>query len=207
MPITTLIFDFGSVLLRMVDETPRHQLAAHYDIPLETIYQQVFDSPTAAPASLGKLTIAQHWEAVFAALNIPPAERSAFTEQFWSADALDEALIAYIRTLRRRYKIGLLSNAWDDLRQALDERFGIVHDFDKLIISAEVGLAKPDPRIYHLALERLGAQPAETVFLDDVSVNVDAARAVGLHAIQYRDFAQAREELERLIDLTGFQNL
>ena len=92
---------------------------------------------------------------------MPPEELPAVRAQFWSADLVNHELVDYIRTLRPKYKVGLLSNAWNDLRQVMQERFDFDGLFDDLVISAEVGLAKPDPRIFHLAVERLGVQPAE----------------------------------------------
>jgi putative hydrolase of the HAD superfamily len=69
-----------------------------------------------------------------------------------------------------------------------------------LIISAEVGLRKPDPRIFQLALERLKAAPAEAVFIDDFGINLQAARAAGLHAIKFIDPLQVRAELQRVLE-------
>ena len=110
-----------------------------------------------------------------------------------------EALIDYIRALRPRYKTALLSNAWDDLRGVLVDEWGIADAFDELVISAEVGLAKPDARVYLLTLERLGVAPAEAVFVDDFLHNVEGAQAVGIHAIHFQDSNQARTELEALL--------
>jgi epoxide hydrolase-like predicted phosphatase len=168
-------------------------------VPLEQINALVFDSPSALRALVGELTIGQHWQEVGVALGLPPAELPGFVQQFWSADELNDEVVELLRSLRPRYKIGLLSNAWDDLRQTLDERFHVVELFDELIISAEVGLGKPDPRIYQLAVQRLGVQPAEAVFIDDVLVNVEAARGEGLYAIQFLSFEQAQSELSALL--------
>ena len=81
----------------------------------------------------------------------------------------------------------------------LDELFEVVID------SSEVGIRKPDPRIYRLALERLGAiDPARSVFLDDYAGNVDAARRVGMLGIVVEaDPAPALAELDRLLDGDG----
>jgi putative hydrolase of the HAD superfamily len=119
----------------------------------------------------------------------------AVMAQFWSADVINQELVVLIHKLRPNYKVGLLSNAWGDLRQVLDTRIPIGHLFDDLVISAEVGLGKPDPRIYHLAVERLGVQPNEAVFVDDVLANVEAASAIGLNAIHYQNNPQLFSDL------------
>ena len=199
--IRAVIFDFGGVLVRMVDDRPRLRLAQQLGIPLSQLDYLVFFSDSAQKASRGEVTVGMHWEAVRAALGIQPEAMAGFLEQYWSADDVNWALLEYIRKLHPRYKVGLLSNAWDDLRQTMHERWNIDGLFDELIISAEVKMVKPDPHIFHLALERLGVQPAETVFIDDIIENVEAARRVGLFAIQYQNMPQTLAELNRY--LTG----
>ncbi|MCI0519409.1 MAG: HAD-IA family hydrolase, partial [Chloroflexi bacterium] len=71
--------------------------------------------------------------------------------------------------------------------------------FDFMIISAEVGLVKPDERIYRLTVDRLGMRPEECIFVDDFSRNVDAAREFGLHAIHFKTTEQAQAELFGLL--------
>ena len=198
MTIRAVIFDFGSVLVQMGDETPRQALAEQLGVPLKELYRLVFDSETASRAMVGELTIEQHWQAVEAALGVAPEALPAIRAQFWSADQVNTELVEYIRKLRPKYKVGLLSNAWNDLRQGMQQRFGFDGLFDELVISAEVGLAKPDPRIFHLAVARLGVQPEQTIFVDDVLANVEAARLIGLQAIHYRHNSQLFQELERL---------
>ena len=198
MTIQAIIFDFGSVLVKMGDETPRQALAERLGVPLKDLYRLIFDSDSAVRAMVGELTIEQHWLAVGAALGVIPNELPAIKAQFWAADLVNHELVAYIRTLRPQYKVGLLSNAWSDLRQVMHQRFGFDGMFDELIISAEVGLAKPDPRIFHLAVERLSVRPGEAVFVDDVLANVEAARGVGIHAIHFQGNPQLFEALERL---------
>ena len=71
--------------------------------------------------------------------------------------------------------------------------------FDVIIESSRVGVRKPDPRIYELACESLGARPAETVFLDDLGVNLKPARAMGMVTIKVVDPATALTELEAAV--------
>lgn len=70
-------------------------------------------------------------------------------------------------------------------------RYQFAEMTDLIIYSHEVGLAKPDPRIFVLTCERLGMEPRDIVFLDDVEPHVAAARDVGIHAILFRDTTQA----------------
>jgi epoxide hydrolase-like predicted phosphatase len=193
--IRALIFDFGGVLVRMIDDRPRLALAKKMGLPLSSLDELVFFSESAAQASRGEISVAMHWEAVRKALGLQPGDMPRFLQQFWSADDVNWRLLDYIRSLRPRFKVGLLSNAWDDLRKTLHDRWNIDGLFDELIISAEVKLVKPDPRIFQLATERLKALPDETIFIDDIAENVESARLVGLKGILYQDFDQVMAEI------------
>jgi epoxide hydrolase-like predicted phosphatase len=198
MPIKAILFDYGSVLVQMVDETPRQQLADLYGIPLKRIYNLLFDTEASIQAALGEISMEHHWHAIHEILHIPPAERAEFIRQFWSADALNRELVDMLPSLRDRYSLGLISNANDDLRAMLTERWQIADLFDDMIISAEVGLLKPDRRIYELAVQRLSVQPDEAVFIDDMPVNVEGAQIAGLQAIQYLNNQQVIEALSKV---------
>jgi HAD superfamily hydrolase (TIGR01509 family) len=69
-----------------------------------------------------------------------------------------------------------------------------------MIISAEVGVAKPDPAIYRIAAERMGVKPEEAIFVDDFIDNVESARAFGLRTIQFKDRQSLYSELATMLD-------
>jgi FMN phosphatase YigB (HAD superfamily) len=197
--IKAVIFDFGGVLVRMVDDRPRLKLAEQLGVPISRLDELVFFSDSARKASMGEIKVEQHWMAVGEALGIQPDDMPGFLEQYWSADDVNWPLLAFIKGLHPHYKVGLLSNAWDDLRRTMHERWNMAVLFDDLVISAEVSFAKPDPRIYRLALERLHVQPEEAVFVDDMLVNVEAARQQGLSAIQFLDTEQTLTDLKSIL--------
>lgn len=120
--------------------------------------------------------------------------------QFFAGDRLDQPLVDFIRSLRPRFQTGLLSNAWPGARQMLTEHYPCIDAFDVAVISAEVGMAKPDQRIFQLITERLGVRPPEAVFIDDFSVNIDGARSAGLNAIHFRSHDQVLQELGALLE-------
>jgi epoxide hydrolase-like predicted phosphatase len=122
-----------------------------------------------------------------------------FQAEFFAEDFLDEELMAFIRGVRPGLKTGLISNAWDGLREVLHMRVPIADAFDVLVISAEEKIAKPDPRIYHIALERLGVQAAEAIFLDDFIENIHAANALGLMGVHFQSSAQAQRDIRALL--------
>lgn len=200
MPIRAILFDLGGVIVRTENRLPREQLAERVGLTYAELSHLVFDSETAVQATLGKMTTARHWEAIRQRLNLSAAEFPRVPEDFWGGDTVDYQLVDFIRSLRPRYQTALLSNAWDGLRDWLENDWHIADAFDAIVISAEVGIAKPDPQIFHLALERLAALPEEAVFVDDFPQNVEAARALGLHAIRFVGPEQAIEDLQELLE-------
>ncbi|MBF6589164.1 MAG: HAD family phosphatase [Ktedonobacterales bacterium] len=122
----------------------------------------------------------------------------AFMGDFWDVYCghPNPELAAYLSGLRPRYQTALLSNSFDGARREEEKRYHFSEIADLIIYSHEVGVAKPDQRIYAAACERLEARPEEIVFLDDVERNVAAAAAYGLHAILFRDNAQAIADIQ-----------
>src|SRR3989344_7068338 len=111
----------------------------------------------------------------------------------------NEPLFKLIREeLKPKYKIGMLSNSSANW---LNELFTPedINLFDDIILSYEVRVTKPDPRIYRLAAERLGVETKQSVLVDDVKRYVEGAETVGMQAIWYRDFGQMKTELEMIL--------
>jgi epoxide hydrolase-like predicted phosphatase len=159
----------------------------------------VFESETARKASLGAVGEDEHWRALTRKLGRAPAEIESLRSEFFGGDVVDLGLLDFIRALRPRYKTGLISNAWDGLRAYIvSQKFEDA--FDLMIISAEVGLQKPDARIFHLALEQAGVGANEAVFVDDLAENIEGARAVGMTGIVFRDRETTLSQLNTLLN-------
>jgi putative hydrolase of the HAD superfamily len=198
MSIRAVFIDFGGVIMRTEDKGPRTRQAERLGMTSRDLEKIIFESESSQRASTGEIQEEAHWQAVAEALGVSRQEADNITSAFFSGDRADATLLDFMRSLRPERKVGLISNAWSGLRAfIIRQKFDDV--FDEMIISAEVGLIKPDPRIYRLALEKLGAQPEESVFLDDVLVNVEAARTVGMNAIQFTQLEKTLEELKQLL--------
>jgi epoxide hydrolase-like predicted phosphatase len=186
-PIRTVIFDVGGVLVRTEDPTPRQQLAAELNLPMNQLYDIVFNQDTWNLVQLGHITNDDHWQAVGRRLKLTwPDQVNAFRTTFFAGDRLDQGMISLIQRLRSRFKVALLSNAPGNLRRWIAEEWNIPPDtFDQIVISAEEGVMKPDPEIYQRTLTRLDVAPHEAIFVDDFEENVEAARALGIQAILF----------------------
>ena len=199
MPIKAVIWDLGGVILRTEDYTPRQKLADRLGMTRPDLEELVFHSPSGMRAQRGEISVEEHWENLRLALGLAEQELPAVQQAFWGGDRIDAGLLKDIRRLRPQVHIGLLSNAFSDLRRVISEYWKFSDVFETLVISSEVGIMKPDPRIYHLALERLAVQPAEAVFIDDFPRNVEGSLALGIRSILFQNRRQAWQELQALL--------
>ena len=198
MTIRAIYFDMGGVIVRTEFQAPRQHLAERVGMEYEDIVRIVFESETSHQASIGAITEDEHWAAVMRRLHLPASETQAVRDEFFAGDIIDHELLDYIRSLRKTYKLGMISNAWSGLRPwIVSKKFEDA--FDVIVTSAEVGVMKPDPRIYQVALEQLDMAPAEAVLLDDFIENVKAARSFGMQAIHFIQPDQALNELKQLL--------
>lgn len=200
MTIRAILFDFGGVLLRTEDHSPRRRWEERLGLPEMGLSRLVFGSPISIRAQRGEVPEEAVWQAVAATLGLGAEDLARLRADFWAGDRLDRELVAWMRGLRPRYKVGLLSNAWNTARRVFSQIYGLDEVADVMVISAEEGVMKPDGRIYRIALERLGVSPEEAILIDDMPENVEGARALGLQAIRFEDTAQTVAELRRWLD-------
>lgn len=108
----------------------------------------------------------------------PAAGGAAFNFQ------LNEEMVAFIHDLKSAgLPIGILTNNVKEFREMWWPLMDFDSVFDTIVDSHEVKMRKPNPAIYHLTMERIGATPGRTAFLDDLRANVDAADAIGMHGV------------------------
>ncbi len=198
MSIHAVFFDLGGVILRTEYQAPREHLAERLNMEYEDLVRLVFESETSRKASIGAISEEAHWEAVARRLK-RPQEIEAIRAEFFAGDVLDRGLINFIRSLRPRWKTGVISNAWSGMRDYITaQKFDDA--FDRLVMSAEVGVAKPKAEIYLLALEQLGVSPNEAVFVDDFDENIEGARAVGMSTVHFKEPETVIAQLKKLLE-------
>lgn len=196
--IKAVIFDVGGVLIRTEDYAPRRNLEGRLGLASGKSERLVFSGEMGTKAQAGAISDEDLWTWIGRYLQLDRQGLRRFRREFWAGDILDEDLVDYIRGLRPRYQTAVISNATDRLRKTLEETYEIADAFDVIVCSAEENVMKPSAEIYQRALQRLGRQPSETVFVDDFQNNVEAARSVGMHAIHYRSGMDVRSALAEL---------
>lgn len=180
-----VIFDFGGVLMKTVDYSPRHRWDAQLGLPSGSVERVVHGSPSWIAAQSGEIATEAYWADVAVQLRLSPDDTARLAHDFYSGDQLDLSLIALIRRLRADgHPVALLSN---DVRELADKlvHLGIADLFDPLVISAQIGVMKPNARAYRVVLDRLNVPPEAAIFIDDRMDNIDGARAVGIASLHY----------------------
>lgn len=200
MSIRAVLFDFGGVLVQSFNPSGREKWEKRLGYPPHGLARAVFDSDIALLATLGRVNEQAIWERLGKLHQLSAEELTQLQIDFWSGDWLDTNLINFITSLRPSYKTAILSNAWTGAREMFVQRYHLDQYVDLMVISSEVSLAKPDPRIYQLTVDRLGVRPEEIIFVDDILENVKAARQVGLVGLHYRTTSQLLPEIRGLID-------
>lgn len=203
MTIRAVLWDLGGVLVRTEDRSGRRAWERRHGLPEGGLDDLVFGSPAGQRAARGLGSEEEIWESAAARLGLDADGRAALRREFFAGDRLDEDLMAYIRALRPAQRVGMITNAWPSVRPALERVWRIADAFDPLVISAEVGLLKPDPRIYRLALDALGLPGGQVLFVDDFAENVEGARQAGLQALQFTGRQAALKALRALLPGEG----
>ncbi len=208
-----MITDWGGVMTNPIGETMNAWLEADgidrasYVAVMRPWLRQAYatDGQTSPVHALERGECAlEEFEQLLAGLLVrfdgQPVVAEGLLTRMFAATILDQAMVDLMRALRRAgVRTALLSNSWGGTgypRELFPEMF------DAVVISAEVGMRKPEQRIFRHTAELLGLAPGECVFIDDIEANVLAAQALGLTAVQHQE---SWLTVERLTDLLGVQ--
>jgi epoxide hydrolase-like predicted phosphatase len=198
MSIRAVFFDLGGVIVRTEYQAPRQHLAEEFGMDYEDIDKLVFNIPSAARASVGEITEDEHWRNVMKVLKQPVSEYERIRNEFFAGDVIDHNILDFLRSIKPKYKVGLISNAWSGLRSYI-EREKFDDAFHHMIISAEVGVTKPEATIYQIALEQLQVNAKEAVFVDDVLENIEACEKLGMKGVHFKNPESVLQQLKALL--------
>jgi putative hydrolase of the HAD superfamily len=202
--LRAVVFDYGMVLTGTPDVEAHDAMVRITGLPAERFEQLYWVDRHAY--DLGELSGITFWEKFSrdAGLDLGPGELDEINRldaRMWTSQ--DPAMVAWQQRLKQRGLLtAILSNMGDTVLEKIEREFQWIVDFDVLVWSYQLGIAKPDPAIYRHTLQQLGTAPEETLFLDDKLVNIAAARALGINAIQFTTIDRLRDDLVT----TGFDS-
>jgi putative hydrolase of the HAD superfamily len=206
--IEAVVSDFGGVItLPLIEGFKR----AHEDlgIPIEALGKAMALTASRSPEpplwtlERGQMTEPDFIAGLAAGLSEilgRPVDLDGYGLRLMRELEANEELLAYYRSLRGRgVRLAILTNNVREWHDAWRQKFAIDDLFELVVDSGFEGTRKPEPEIYALTLARLGLPGEACAFVDDLEVNLPPARAAGMHAIHFRDTAQAVRELEALV--------
>ena len=197
--IRAVVFDLGGVL---IDWNPRH------------LYRKLFDGDAAAMERFLDSVCTPAWNeeqdsgrpfadavALLVARHPEQGELIAAYDRRWDemlAGPIDGTVAILAELKARNTPLAALTNWSAEKFPVARRRFDFLAWFDAIVVSGEVGMRKPDPRIYRHLLESRGLDAGGTLFIDDSAANVAAARALGMPALQFSAPPALRADLEAL---------
>jgi epoxide hydrolase-like predicted phosphatase len=202
-PRSALLIDWGGVLTTSVAASFEAFSVAER-LPADAVNRALREHVDARRLLIelecGRLSAAQFEPGMCAALGLAPDRAAGLMRRMLASVAVDPEMLSLVRAVRARgVRLALVSNSWtrEDYDGDVLER-----DFDLVLLSAELGVRKPDPAIYQAALQALAVEPEECVFVDDLGGNLRYARQLGMATVRHEDAASTCLALEDLFGLT-----
>jgi putative hydrolase of the HAD superfamily len=194
-----VIFDYGSVLTRTLNLKPRAAWEDQLGLEPGGLQQRVHNDTSWIEVQCGRLSVEAYWLDVGQQLGLKPQETARMRSDFYRGDERNDELVAYIDQIHfAGLQTAVLSNFSVELRGFLKHHTLLDH-FDRIAILAEIGVMKPSAKAYQAVLEMLDLPAAACVFVDDQPGNIDAAEALGMQGIVFRDNPSCIAALTRLL--------
>lgn len=196
--IRAIFFDFGGVLLKTFDGVDHPGIEARFGLEPKSLRLMVYRDSRYMDFQVGKCTYDEWVASIRGALDAQVPDKAAdILQAFFESDhPLNPDMVALVRRLHSRYTLGIISNTVPGMEDRMQERIPeLIGLFDVRVGSGDVGLAKPDPAIFHHAMAAVGVAPAQSVFTDDYNKHADAARELGMHAFHFTGYDQFVQDL------------
>jgi epoxide hydrolase-like predicted phosphatase len=201
-PIKAIVFDYGEVINVAADaELYKNTLinaAAALNLTSQQLWDLMYTTDEWQQVKRGRISVAHYYNSILSPYGITDAtEQHAYmVNLFGVLDRVHPEMAQLVRELKPRYKLAILSNtAILEMDNWLAVERDLAGIFDVVISSADVGMAKPEPEIYTLTIEKLGVQAHEALFVDDKVRNTNAAEALGIPSIVFTTPQALRQEL------------
>ena len=197
MALRAVIFDFGMVLTGTPNQDAHAAMVRLTGLPVERFENFYWADRHAYDE--GKLTGITFWQKLLsdAQLNLGNGaleELNRLDARMWTTQ--NPAMVAWQRRLKEHgIRTAILSNMGDSVLESIQREFKWLDEFDALVWSYQLRIAKPDPQIYLHTLDKLATRPEETLFIDDKRVNVDAAIALGFKSLEFSTIERLRADL------------
>jgi putative hydrolase of the HAD superfamily len=197
LALRAVVFDYGMVLSGPPHPGAHEELRRLTGLSSEAFERHYWTDRLAYDR--GDLTGLAFWQKFVSDAGLALSDHEITQLNHWDArmwSTVNQEMLAWHKRLKENgLRTGILSNMGDSVLEIILEKFAWIADFDVLIWSYQHGMVKPDRAIYELLLDRLGAAPEETLFLDDKLENIEGARHLGIQGLQFSTVDQLRQDL------------
>ena len=196
--IKAIIFDMGNVLISFDARKSSRAFSKILGVSEQELWEAFFVSDIEKSYTRGEISSEEFFKSVrarFPGRTIDFATFSRLWNDIFTENKDMEGLLA---KLKKRYPLYLISNTNELHFEHVKARFNVLKYFTKCFPSHEVGVRKPDPKMFRHVLSDIRLAPKETVFIDDVEEFVEGAKRVGMRAIQFKSLATLEAELRKL---------
>ena len=198
-----VFIDFGGVLYKSPSPRSITRLLRLFGVtdlgPMSLLNASPLESQWVADLWTGKIPEHTVWEDMGRRWRMHPRVLAFLRRSGHRPRYLDRTLAGYIAGLRPHYRTAILTNAGTDFRKTFGAAYRLDQKVDRLIISAEEGLAKPDPAIFLHAAAQMGVSAQESIFIDDRAENVEGACQAGMEAFLFESSEQTITRLKTLL--------
>lgn len=182
LPVTHIFFDLGNILVGLRSGAKLKALAIRSGHTVEAFCEKIWSHERAHDYERGQSTCQEYFDHLARELNLEHAMddlQEAFCDIF---HPLPER-VALAHALAKKYPVALISNTCAAHIRFLEANFDFFPLFRPRIYSHEVGSRKPHPRIYEVAIQKSGALPAQSLFIDDLAENLTTPSEMGWHTL------------------------
>lgn len=195
--IKAIIFDLGGVVFSSDGGTyeGRERLADLIGADKEEMHKLWFSKKEALLT--GKIKEDEYLKEIINNLRLS-IDVDELKEKIRGLNKIDEEMLSLIKDLRKKYDVAAINNEIMEWNEYRIQKFRLNDYFTAIISSCDVGVAKPEKKIYLIALKKLNVLPSETIFIDDREENLIAPRDLGMRVIEFKNREQLINELKKL---------
>ena len=188
------IFDLGGVVVEVESDRLVHQVAQLLGRSFEEVQAAIYHEELLLPFELGHVGPQAYYAGLTARLKLPWTYEQ-FVQAWNSIFNENRDVTQIMHRLRKRHRLIALTNTNALHLHHIKTTVPSLTVFEDWVASCDVGLRKPDPQIYSLALQRVGVRPERAIYIDDRPELVEAGRGVGLTAIRFENSRQLEQDL------------
>ncbi len=194
MKIKTIIFDLGNVLVNFDHSIAARKLSRKSPYSIKEIYNLIFDSDIVSKYETGRIKTDAFYRGMKTLLgfDLNICEFRKIWDEIFFPNPETEKIV---RKLKKKFRLILLSNINHSHYEHIRQRFPILGEFDRIILSYRVGARKPDLKIYDKAIKEAKCLPREIVYIDDRADLIEAAKRLGINSLRFRNCTHLKKDL------------